>query len=220
MLTIFDSQAQGLGPEWDQYLPPSPNATSLVTFTESPVSHTNGSVGVSIGVVNLNSYGVPMNVSMQYNSTGVRTREESSQVGLSWNIQSGGVITRTVMGAHPDESPTLGYLHAIDTFKDVPVQDRDSIEVLALMRGYDLQPDIFHINAMGLSGKFVLDDDTGDAILLSERPWKISHDANFNQWTIIDEGGTQYLFTEQETTFSSAYEQAHTTAWYLTKQVI
>ena len=48
MLTIFDSQAQGLGPEWDQYLPPSPNATSLVTFTESPVSHILTDLSVSV----------------------------------------------------------------------------------------------------------------------------------------------------------------------------
>ena len=207
--------AQGLGPEWDQYLPPSPNATSLVTFSESPVSYTNGSIGVGIGIVSLNSHSVPLNVGLQYNSTGVRTQEESSQVGLSWNIQSGGVITRTVMGAQADETPSIGYLDIINRVSDSISYNH--IRVEALMSEYDLQPDIFHINVMGLTGKFVLDDDTGEPILLSDRPWKITHDSSFDQWTLIDEGGTEYVFTEKEQTSSSAYEAIITTAWYLTE---
>ncbi|WP_418124398.1 hypothetical protein ACNFU2_07000 [Chryseobacterium sp. PTM-20240506] len=89
-------------------LPPSPNATSIAKFVESPVSYYRGSANIGIPLISVDTGDIPLNVSIQYDTKGIRVGEVASSVGAGWSLSAGGLITRQVR-QRPDEY-TRGYL--------------------------------------------------------------------------------------------------------------
>lgn len=98
----------------------------------------------------------------------------------------------------------------------------------------DGEPDIFHYNFNGKSGKFLFANRTGSnqpisgqvIITQPQSNLKIVPDANFNKFTITDDDGTIYEFaaTEQTNPISDKdlghpYGTSYKSAWYLTKIV-
>lgn len=77
-------------------MPPLPDAASLVRTVDHPISTYTGIPGITIPLwtVQLKNYSLP--IALNYNAGGVKIEEEASNVGLSWSLQAGSVITRVV----------------------------------------------------------------------------------------------------------------------------
>jgi len=75
-------------------IPPSPTAYELGKFGQIPVGLFSGTPNINIPLHSFNSGDVTVPISLSYNSNGIKVDQISSDVGLGWSLNAGGVITR------------------------------------------------------------------------------------------------------------------------------
>lgn len=83
---------------YDRLNMPSANAAVLKSFSEVPVSPFTGKPQISVPIytIDLNYIEFPINLS--YDASGFKPDVHPSWVGMGWNLNAGGVITREVQG--------------------------------------------------------------------------------------------------------------------------
>jgi len=139
----------------DAVMPP-PNAASLGKYGDVPVNYASGLPSIGIPIYSIKEGPITHGIALSYHGGGIRAAETASWIGLGWSLQGSGMITRTVQGL-PDEQ-SQGYYH--NAYRIIP--DDDTPAYVQLMEDIheglkDGQPDIFNINAAGVSGKFYFD---------------------------------------------------------------
>lgn len=201
----------------------SPNSASLGVYGDMPVNYYTGTPNISLPLYSINDYGVPLNISLNYNATGVRVNNMPGWVGQNWSLQVGGVITRMVKGNCADElyvpesnnglGDYSGYYHPISrNLVDVNNWDDPSYawDLFSVsfpnssngnFHGRDYHPDVFTFNFMGHTGKFFLSEN-GE--------WKVSSDSNIR--VTIHSAEFEYPFGETEVPFNDNANVATGTA--------
>ncbi|CAH0313375.1 hypothetical protein SRABI126_04874 [Pedobacter sp. Bi126] len=87
----------------------SPNSAELVTKGVNVASNQyNGSLGVNLPVITFNHRNIEIPIELSYHSNGIRIDQRPTVVGIGWNINLGGEITRIVHG-YPDEKKATKY---------------------------------------------------------------------------------------------------------------
>jgi hypothetical protein len=74
------------------YKPVSPSAFSFLKYSEMPVSQFAGLADISIPLYTLEEDGVQVPIKLSYHSGGIRVSQESSWVGLGWDLQFGSIV--------------------------------------------------------------------------------------------------------------------------------
>jgi YD repeat-containing protein len=204
-------------------LPPSPNSASLGKYGGLNVGLASGMVNIDIPFREFSSNNLTVPLSLNYSSNGLKVDEIASRAGMSWVLNSGGVITRTVMG-NIDESTTR-----ISPPSDFPQLTQNLINFADELQNTsaDGQPDIFAFNFNGHTGQFVLDSNRMP-VLLTYSSIKIEN--NFNaaaEWNfkVTTPEGIQYFFggpaaTEKSNRYQSCtriFPTSAPTAWYLNR---
>jgi hypothetical protein len=95
---LMKAGAQTQPPYVPQIIPPSPNAASLMKFTDVPVSPYTGTSDVSVPIYTIQAKGLNIPISLNYHTGGIRLNEESGWVGLGWALNCGGMVSRTIRG--------------------------------------------------------------------------------------------------------------------------
>lgn len=183
----------------NEIIPPSPNATSLGKYGDISSSRAAGLLDLGIPLYQYSSQYIKVPLSLQYSSM-LKVDEIASDVGMSWSLNAGGVITRTMYGI-PDETGQW-----VTVPSDFPqrtanlVNFMNSIVIPGDGSGHnDEQPDEFSFNFNGYSGKFVLDS-TLTPVLLTYSGLKIesnlSSSGTLPPWhfKITTPDGVQYFF--------------------------
>jgi YD repeat-containing protein len=201
-------------------IPPSPEASSLFKFVETPVNLSDGLASIDIPIYTIKTKGIQIPISLSYHSRGILVAEIASRVGLGWTLNYGGMISRQVRGKSDDGSG-FGYLS--QNFYENFFTDqntRDNLYQSHLNNTIDFDPDLFFFNFPGHSGKFIFDQATSE-------PWQQKYsDININtpskngaiieDWTIIDEKGNTFYFGngrwDFENTSSHKFTQGGTAA--------
>jgi len=209
--------------------PPSPTAASFQRFGITPISYSSGLPEISIPVYEVKAGDLSMPITLSYHYNGLKPREESSWVGLGWNLSAGGAITRMKRGA------TDGSRYAGKNYDNISLLDsvnnfgnnqgyypyKDFLFTTFFSQTYDTEPDIFVFNFMGHQGKFLFI--RGYPYFIEYKKWKVLKlgDSGFQ---ITDENGTQYLFTTLEMTRAKRGSEndplepsGYVSAWYLTR---
>lgn len=203
---------------------PSPTQSSLLKFTEVPVSLYTGVPEISIPLFTFKSKELEIPISLAYHASGIKVNEVPSWVGAGWNLTTGGSITRVVRGLADDYQnsymssflPTHGYLangKYIEYASSTPLSYAE-ISWNQAMGYFDTEPDLFYYNIPGYSGKFVFEikeDLTPEIVLLSGEKLKITYDitsSRISSFTIITPNGLRYLFNDVETllTYTDNYD--------------
>jgi len=99
---VFLYGAQAQVPEMPKNFP-SPNVFSFMQHTRIPISNYSGLPQVSIPIVNVSYKDLNIPIEISYQSSGFKPEQHPGWVGLGWNLNAGGVITRRIRGAFPDE---------------------------------------------------------------------------------------------------------------------
>ncbi|WP_160140204.1 RHS repeat domain-containing protein [Chryseobacterium sp. c4a] len=161
----------------------SPNAASLGKYGDIDMNLFTGRANVSVPLYSLNEGNIPLNITLNYDTGGVRINDVSGWVGQNWSLEAGGVITRQIR-TNSDEAETpeysdipnskIGYYYSRPILNTANWADNDRLINLATHAGLpnrinDLEPDIFTFNFMGYSGKFFLGEDG---------QWKVSSKSN------------------------------------------
>ncbi|GAB3909965.1 hypothetical protein [Mucilaginibacter boryungensis] len=156
-----DCQQYNLG----TIVPPSPNAASLGKFGGINTNLSSGAVNFNIAIANYKTSKLSLPISVSYSSNGFKVDEIASRVGTGWNLNAGGVITRTVYGVMDEYSarPRLTELQyssksprdQINYLNDITAQSQGLFRAEPDV-GVDGQPDMFNFNFNGLTGQFII----------------------------------------------------------------
>lgn len=185
--------------------PTSPIASSFATYGEIPVSKYTGIPDISIPLYTIEMGDMKVPIFLSYHPANVRLEAEASWVGLGWNLNVGGCITREVRGlddfgegGHWWRFHTSGltseYTQPIpdtyddysDFFKnirryDISCSNPDGI-VMKRMLKMDGEPDVFYYNFGGYSGRFVIKGSTVDEVILEKPEDNLKIEFNTDSW--------------------------------------
>ena len=195
-----------LAQELPNIIPKSPDVASFGKFIDLPVGKSTGIASIAVPLVTLPGKKINNPISLSYHSGGIRVGEMASRVGLGWNLNAGGMITRSVRGI-PDDYAS-GYLNTttkVSDFLDGTVTER--IDWLILYgNNNDYESDIYTYNLLGQSGTFFFKQD-GEIMTYPKTDLKISvvkNGALIVGWEITTTDGTvYYLGTSKDGTLSA-----------------
>jgi YD repeat-containing protein len=215
------------------YIPPSPNSLGFQTYGNVPVTLFEGMPQISIPIYEVKCGSLSLPISLSYNYNGFYPLQDAGWVGLGWNLNAGGAITRTVEGG-VDETQNAGYNY--DQYNITTCLDYTKTNLNAFLanaynnnlgftgQSYDLAPDIFDAEFNGGSGKFFWYK--GKAYQLSyNKHMGISWASPTANFIITTEDGTSYTFGAQENTTAYYFGGQDSTsitypsAWLLTQVV-
>ncbi|WP_234997939.1 hypothetical protein [Mucilaginibacter sp. OK098] len=177
-------------------IPPSPNASALIRYSEWPVSLYTGVPEISIPIYELKGRNISLPVSLSYHASGNRVGDIASWVGLGFSLNAGGLISRTVRGL-PDEDTYFTYANGYSnpndfTSTEVVTGNYERQRVDAANQNGDSQQDIYTLSAMGRSYRLLLKAD-GSVTTMPYSNLKIIY-TMADSWTVIMEDGTKLLF--------------------------
>jgi hypothetical protein len=212
-----------------QVIPPSPEAAGLGKYGNVPVSLFTGSPQISIPLMGLGSR-YPLNISLSYHNSGFKPGEAASWVGLGWNLNAGGVVTRSAMG-NPDMPENYYGQNPVVLPPNNDLFARYAIIDSIRSGAKEVQPDLFFFNAGKLTGKFYIKQD-GTVIKKTRDETIINHcilcAPTSSYFEIWDDQGYKYEFRAVERSYTVTDTQVpgditpvrtaytYASAWYLT----
>nr|WP_121273809.1 hypothetical protein [Pedobacter schmidteae] len=173
-----------------EILPNTPDVVGLTKNAHATTSLHTGAISENIPLVTLSAKRLQVPVSLSYSSNGIMVDQISSVVGLGWNLNTGGFISRTVLG-QPDEQTT---------FVAPPADLTDwaawnnFLEVI-LSPYADNQPDIFTFSVEGTSGRFIIESQV--IRKLDQNNLNIIGDPS-SGFVITTSKGVKYMFSDIE----------------------
>ncbi len=217
-----------------QIIQPSPEAASLAKYGDLPVGMFTGHPDITIPLYQVKTKHLSVPISLNYNVNGIKVNELSSNVGMSWALNCGGVISRTVYG-FPDFGAKQFAVAPSTLSFSVSNPDGGTLNWLNTVATdpEDTQPDAFNFNFNGYSGKFFIIPQgpigsiTYKVVMAPYSNINIQFDLTRNDWNFIatTPDGVKYYFggvsaTESVQTIDhcgSGSPGSVPTAWYLTK---
>ena len=161
----------------------TPNMSELGKYGQIPVSYFSGLPNISIPLYTIECKDIKLPISLTYYAGGNKTETHPTWVGLGWNLNAGGSITRIINGTRDElidddwSSEThSNYSHNCETGYYYRANElnntwADSIFLDKLVNGsnicmtdLDTQPDEFCFNFSGYSGSFYFVEENGNLI--------------------------------------------------------
>lgn len=208
------------------FVPPSPEAAAIQKAQQLGVGYSTGAPNISIPLYALQVGEFSLPVSLNYSSTGVKVDEVASIVGMGWNINNGGVVSRVIMDK-PDEDRSGTNSNFTITNPD----NHDQTLLNFLKSAPDKECDIFSFSFGSYNGKFIIGAN-GAPIQLTTTNLKVERlTTNFTDgFLITTDDGTAYYFQDKEivasvepigTNCGKTYNRTNfPNSWYLTKIVL
>lgn len=211
LLTVYRNYGQVNA---SKVIPASPEVASFAKNIDIPVGYSSGTPQINIPLVGMKSGPVQVSVALSYNASGIRVEETPTWIGLGWNLGTGGNLSRSVRGL-PDDYSGTGYMYT--TYKVNTVDMDPSGSFMAAIRdgqlnpgeNLDTEPDIFSFSAMGYSGKFFYNQDSGRFIMAPYQNIKIEYFASspIPSFVLIFPDGVKCYFGISENGLRSSYEK-------------
>jgi hypothetical protein len=172
---------------------PPPGVAGLAKFTDVPVSLNTGTPNITIPIYTINTGTFTWPISLDYNASGIKVNENSSNVGLGWTLRAEGAIIENVLGNKDDgtyQANGLSWTNAAI----IPNNTADYSFMESLSnQSIDGVPDLYLFNFNGHSGKFVY---TNEIKLLPKQNLQVSSWQDINNqknWKIVADDGTKYF---------------------------
>ncbi len=224
-------------------IPNSPEASAFIKYGDIPVNLYTGSPTISVPIYQIQGKQLSVPITMSYDASGIKVNQLASWVGLGWNLNYGGVVTRQVNGLADQGQGTYGRITDQATQQGLnaayesprftgfenPIERTAANDLLEAYRlnTIDTQYDTFSFQANGLSGTIGINYTTGNAFSIEDPTLKVTYigdlDSEIRGWIITDGQGIVYTFEKKEYTKVSFYDPSnentitYVSAWYLTK---
>ena len=212
-------------------VPPSTESFLRTEYGKTPLNEYRGMASISIPVYNLKSNGVEHSVNLNYAKIGVKVNDIPTSVGMSWVLESSGVINRTIYGKADETVDSSKRIYFNDSQVAVNLANANegtpqAVELASYLNGNinDTQVDIFNFTVPGYSGSFYLDKNLNPVLITDDHLYKINAVGNFSQtyaFIITTNKGVKfYLGGENAVETTASRESLNTsgiTSFYLTK---
>jgi len=173
----------------------TPEVSAFAREGNIPIDEYTGQHRVSILLYSKELYNNNFNLNLNYSPDGFMPNKQAGIVGMNWNLNYGGVITRQVKGKPDDEtnlpstslpgdginehgllvglrlnSNNLPSNSQVYNFDSQFINDTNFGEYLlsTSVNRYEATPDIFTFNFMGISGKFIIGYDMQPKIVTND----------------------------------------------------
>ncbi len=208
--------------ELPKLIPPSPNAFELGKYGKIPIGMFTGAINYEIPICTFKANKLTLPISLHYNSNGIKVDQISSNVGLGWSLNAGGVVTRIVRDQDDQDNQTFFPKEdIISGFHTNPIAMQyfhDAAE------GSDSESDMYMFNFDGYSGQFVFDHNQ-KIVIIPYQKLKIEPNADNEDggFTIVAPNGNKYIFNDTEKTMPTLHGSSHpipaivVSAWYLSE---
>lgn len=189
----------------------SPEASQFMRYGNTPTRNFYGELDLSIPLYVYRDRDFEIPISLVYNNDGFKPNEHEGMIGLGWNLNIGGAITRKVEGGLQDEGSdalTQGVLSAAKSnfYKyDIPFNEKIRQGIICSRENNsnnivnapgnvsshkhpsysnygELGPDLFNFNMPGHSGRFNFTWD-GSIQIKGNQPYKVILDNYFSSDT-------------------------------------
>lgn len=225
----------------------SPNAASLGQYGEIPVSLYTGTPNINIPLYEMTYGDMSVPISLSYHASGIRPDQHPGWVGLGWNLNAGGMISRVIKGIPDDDRVyntnawvEYGYYFTHGNLNVENWSNTRMNDIAACTNGMttntDSQPDEFSFNFLNYSGKFYYDA-KGFWKVQSDSPIKVEligfsnmpvfnevekqhHPQHFSGFTITDEYGNKYVFGNDNIEYSLDFFHQTTAWWHATSWLL
>jgi len=205
--------------------PTSPEAQAFTKYGNTPVNMYTGTPNIQIPIYTHKGRELDLPIRLTYDASGIKVEQLATNVGLGWNLNVGGRISRITNGMPDDfiltshtygpyksfwdsevNSKILGYN---DASTNPYFNSKDSvIDYLYFLKKsneneYDIQPDYFSFSALGQSDMFVIDVSSKTPEALDNPRIKVSitkayggANTPITKWVVTMDDGTIYTFEE------------------------
>lgn len=162
-LDIYCQNQQIVDRKFD-FLPKSPDISSLGKYIEKPISLSNGSANVDIPLYSLSinkTLSIPINIT--YNSQGVKVSDMASSVGLGWNLSCMSFVTRNIRGKEDNYIDHDFYIQNNTLAKQNLALNNDQYDIYPNawldqnVNNVDTEPDEFSVSLFNKNFKFYYD---------------------------------------------------------------
>lgn len=202
------------GQDLPKIIHPSPEASALFRFQDYPMDYSTGLPQISIPIYEIKCGSLSVPISISYHASGRRVYDQDGPVALSWSINTGGSISRTIYGSadfgtasasysFPYPFVTSGLSNGNDYryFEKIVHYDNADANILPWK---DSEYDVFSYSIGSNSGKFIFKDSNGikKPVLLPYKPFIVIPNYTTTGLAgikIVDDKGVEYQFTGGET---------------------
>lgn len=143
---------------------PTPNASELMKVGNIPVNYHTGIADISIPLYSYNYEGVPLNILLKYDASGLPMNRLPGWTGQGWTLTAGGAITRNKIG-YPDD---MSFRGTQIRYEDRNIVNYFSNYTISTANTSDVSPDMFYFNFLGKSGRFFLGSDGNWKVISDE----------------------------------------------------
>ncbi|WP_336093728.1 MULTISPECIES: hypothetical protein [Leeuwenhoekiella] len=210
-------------------VPNSPESQAFQKYGNTPVDLYTGKPSVEVPIYIFKGRELDLPISLSYDGSAIKVEQKATNVGLGWNLNVGGRISRIVNGLPDDfilNSHTYG---PYKTFWDSEVRSKIAsyknlgysptfsskqalIDYLRFLKKtndneYDTQSDYYSFNALGRNDMIVIDNSSLLPKTLNNPRIKVSLTKTFQEaktpiekWVITMDDGTKFTFEEFEKT--------------------
>jgi hypothetical protein len=196
-----------------------------IAFGQKSAANVNtltGTANVVIPVYTLSRGAVSMPINLVYSATGVKPKDVEGTAGMGWQLQAGGQISRQVRGIPDDAKRDVngngrtGWLYNdyggfIASFTPANTGNgnctQEAADISYINSEFadttDTEPDLFYVNAPGLSCQLVFDNVNQVFRTIPYQDVKITYTTDpafglITSFTIINDRGIKYVFAAPE----------------------
>ncbi|RZS93148.1 RHS repeat protein [Aquimarina brevivitae] len=220
----------------------SPETAAFQRYGNTDVGLYTGTANVSIPLYQHTGKEFTLPMALTYDGQAIKVEQQATNVGLSWNLNIGGRVSRIVNGM-PDDYIFSDYNTIFNTtirasylqYRENNFSFDSAQEAIAYFdfledvndNRIDIELDYYSINAPGLNDMVVIDPETLTAKCLKNPRNKVTYlgSGYINKWLVTSENGTQYIFEELELTKTQGNDagsvggivKEYVSSWLLTK---
>ncbi len=217
---------QGNAGDGNKLLPsitrPSPTVAQLMKVEESTLDHYTGQPQIAVPLFGTKAGNLDVGLTLSYNSSGIRVNETSGWAGKGWSLETGVVISRSVVDL-PDEIETDIHRGAnvsgLYTFFEAPDLSETRRQFAydaqwGTQQDLDSRTDIYQFSFFGRTGRFVFiksggtlqpsiignDGDYRIEPVYTNNPLPNMYPKEITSFIITDDTGNRYYFDQIERT--------------------
>lgn len=178
----------------------TPESYAFGKNIETPVSYYSGRPAISIPIYEIQVGNQIIPISVSYNAGGIRINERATIVGLGWNLELGGQISRKRRGGADERgfytsNSIVNYKNLPNHVKDKYLTDRASHVWQAKynLNNVDYMPDEFYFSALGYAGRYMFSQKANKYILFPKDDIDVVR--NTDGWELRLPNGNRAIFT-------------------------